>query len=305
MKILLAAALLACAADSAAAEKMTPSTDAHRAAIEQWQSEREGRLRDANGWLTLVGLHWLEKGWHTVGTDPGNDITLAVGPARLGRIGLVDDKVRFEPLEGSGAMVEQPESTTSAGSTAYVLAPDSAAKPSVIRLGAANFVVIERSGRFALRVKDPDAATRTRFAGIDRFPIDAAWRFDATFEPHPAGKTIEIANVVNMIEPMANPGAVVFRKDGKRFRLEAVDEGDGQLFLIFADRTNGKQTYGPGRFLYADKPVGNRTVVDFNRAYNPPCAFNEYSTCPLPPPENRLDLAVTAGELKYAGPDAH
>jgi uncharacterized protein (DUF1684 family) len=153
-----------------------------------------------------------------------------------------------------------------------------------------------------LRVRDARARTRTGFVGIENFPIDVGWRYDARFEPHPPGKTIEIANVIGQLDAMPNPGAVVFERDGQTFRLEAVDDGDGTLFLIFADRTNGKQTYGAGRFLYADAPVEGRTVVDFNRAYNPPCAFNAYSTCPLPPPENRLDLAVTAGEKTYAGP---
>ena len=119
--------------------------------------------------------------------------------------------------------------------------------------------------------------------------------------PHPAGRTIPIVNVLGMTEPMANPGVVVFEKNGKTHRLEAVDEGDGQLFLIFADRTNKKETYGAGRFLYAAPAMNGTTTVDFNKAYNPPCAFNAYSTCPLPPPENRLDLAVTAGEKRYLG----
>jgi uncharacterized protein (DUF1684 family) len=109
--------------------------------------------------------------------------------------------------------------------------------------------------------------------------------------------------VINTIEPMANPGAVVFERDGKTYRIEAVDEGDGQLFLIFADRTNGKETYGAGRFLYAAPPApgSDRVIVDFNQSYNPPCVFTPYATCPLPPPENRLDLAVRAGEKKYRG----
>jgi hypothetical protein len=114
-----------------------------------------------------------------------------------------------------------------------------------------------------------------------------------------------IASVINTVEPMANPGVVVFRKDGKTYRLEALDEGDGQLFLIFSDRTSGKTTYGAGRFLYADPPKDGMTVVDFNQAYNPPCVFTHYATCPLPPPENRLDIAVTAGEKKYRGPEPH
>jgi len=303
MKILCAASLLGAAITLGAAGAHEP--DAYQASVEQWRTGRMERLRDPNGWLTLVGLHWLEPGWQSVGSASSNDIELAVGPQRLGRIGIFDGAAHFQPAGHAGVVVEHAEKRMDGKTTSYVLAPDSAKQQSVVRIGAANFVVIERSGRMGLRVKDPQAATRTSFTSIDQYPIDAGWRFDAVFVPHPAGKTIDIASVINTIEPMANPGAVVFKKDGKDFRLEAVDEGDGQLFLIFADRTNRKETYGPGRFLYADKPVGNRTVVDFNRAYNPPCAFNAYSTCPLPPPENRLDLAVTAGEKKYVGAGAH
>ncbi len=304
MKFLCAVSLLTAAMALGAVDTVSPTDVTHRTETEQWRSERLGRLRDPNGWLTLVGLHWLEPGWQRIGSDTGNDLQLAVGPGHLGRIGLVDGVVRFQPDAKSGAIIEGASGAPD-DPQGVVLLPDSAKQPSVVKFGDANFVVIERSGRFGLRVKDPEAPTRTGFRGIEQFDIDPAWRFAAKFEPHPAGKTLDIASVINTIEPMPNPGAVVFQKDGKTYRLEAVDEGDGELFLIFADRTNGKLTYGPGRFLYAGKPVDNHTVVDFNRAYNPPCAFNAYSTCPLPPPENRLDLAVTAGEKKYAGPGAH
>jgi uncharacterized protein len=182
-----------------------------------------------------------------------------------------------------------------------VLAVDTSGAPTLVRFGNANFQVIERSGRYGLRVKDNDAATRKAFPGhMDNWPIDPAWRIEAKFEPHPPGTTIEIASIINTLDPMPNPGAVVFEKDGKTYRLEAVDEGDGQLFLIFADRTSGKETYGAGRFLYAAPAVDGKTIVDFNKSYNPPCVFTPYATCPLAPPENRLDLAVTAGEKKYA-----
>ncbi len=300
MKTLYAASLLGVAMTLGAATA-TQAPVAYEAGLEQWRAGRIERLRDPNGWLSLVGLHWLEPGWQSIGAATNNDIELAVGPERLGKIGIFDGEVKFQPTAGAGVIVANAEKRMDGERTDYVLAPDSAKQQSVVRIGDANFVVIERSGRMGLRVKDPQSPTRTSFTSIEHYPVDAAWRFDAEFVPHAAGKTIDIASVINTIEPMPNPGAVVFKKDGKEFRLEAVDEGDGQLFLIFADRTNGKETYGPGRFLYADKPVANRTVVDFNRTYNPPCAFNPYSTCPLPPPENRLDLAVTAGEKKYVG----
>src|SRR5690606_31298825 len=129
----------------------------------------------------------------------------------------------------------------------------------------------------------------------------AGWKIDARFVSHPAGKTIEIQNIIGSLEAMPNPGAVEFERDGASYRLEALDDGSGGLFLVMADRTSGHDSYGAGRYLYAPKPgADGKVALDFNRAYNPPCAFTAYATCPLPPPENRLDLAVTAGEKKYA-----
>ena len=269
----------------------------HKAEIEQWRVERVERLKQPDGWLSLVGLHWLAEGKQTVGSGKDNDVVLAVGPARLGTITLADKKLSIQLAEGAEAKVGETDARQGE------LAPDSSGAPTFVTFGNAQFQVIERWGKYALRVKDADAATRTGFLGIDYYDIDPTWRFEARFEPHPPGKTIEIANIVGTVEPMPNPGALVFEKDGKTHRIEAVDEGDEMLFLIFADRTSGNETYGAGRFLYAAPPAaGSSTViVDFNAAYNPPCVFTPYATCPLAPPENRLDLAVTSGERKYRG----
>jgi len=269
---------------------------AWRAEIERWRIARVERLKQPEGWLSLVGLHWLTEGTQTVGRAADNDIVLAVGPDRLGTLTLADGRVRLALAPGVDARIG--ESDAREGD----LNADSAGTPTVVRFGRASFVLIERSGRLGLRVRDPEAPTRTGFTNIEFYPIDPAWRVEARFEPHPKGRTIEIATVINTLEPMANPGALVFEIDGRTHRLEAIDDGSGELFIIFADRTNGRETYGPGRFLYAAMPENGRTTLDFNRAYNPPCAFNAYSTCPLPPPENRLDLEVRAGEKKYEGP---
>lgn len=269
---------------------------------QQWREQRVARLRAPDGWLSLVGLHWIEAGTHHLGHAAQNDVQLQTGPARLGTLLLKDGKVSFtaEPAAGvriDGKPVRGP----------VALRPDTDSEgPTVVAFndGSANFQVIERAHRFALRVKDAKAPTRAGFAGIDYFPADPGWRVRARFEPHPKGRTMPIATVINTVEPMDNPGVLVFTHGGKTYRLEALDEGDGQLFLIFADRTSGKTTYGAGRFLYADPARDGTTVIDFNRAYNPPCVFTHYATCPLPPPENRLDLAVEAGEKKYRGPAA-
>jgi uncharacterized protein (DUF1684 family) len=279
-----------------ATSTVAAASDAHRAETIEWRDKRVARLTAPEGWLALVGLHWLAPGTQTIGSGPGNDVVLATGPAQLGSITLADGAVTLALAEGAAARIGDSDARSA------TLVPDKSGAPTVVRIGEASFSVIQRGERFGLRVRDPQAKTRSGFTGIDYFDIGQAWRFEARFEAHPPGRTIDIVNVLDMLEPMKNPGMVVFEKDGKEYRLEALDDtGDGQLFLIFADRTNGKLTYGPGRFLYAPPPVAGKTVVDFNRAYNPPCAFTPYSTCPLPPPENRLDLVIEAGEKKYAG----
>lgn len=275
------------------AEKMK-----YAAEIADWRSERIERLKKPDGWLSLVGMHWLPaEGFTRVGSGADNGTRLATGPARLGVISTAaGNRVWLQPESGVTLTLDGQPLTGKAE-----LTPDSRGMPSVVGFegGRASFVVIERGGKLALRVRDAEAPTRTQFTGIDYFPIDTAFRFTATFTPHEAGRTIDIVNILGMVEPMMNPGTVSFTVGETTHTLEAVDEGDGRLFLIFADRTSGKESYAAARFLYAD-PAGTdgTTVLDFNKAYNPPCAFNAYSTCPMPPPENRLDLAVTAGEKK-------
>lgn len=272
---------------------------AHRATVEAWSADRIARLTAPDGWLSLVGLHWLQAGEQTVGCGDDNAVVVAAGPDHLGKLVVAGKQATFVPADGL-----QFTADGKPGSGSVALVADSQGEPTVIGFanGSASLVLIERGGRLALRVRDANAVTRTGFKGIARYPVDIGWRLDARFEPHEPGKTLPIASVINTLDDMANPGAVVFEKDGRTFRLEAVDEGDGRLFLIFGDRSNGRETYGAGRFLYAAPADANgHTVVDFNESYNPPCAMNAFSTCPLPPPENRLDLLINAGELKYAG----
>lgn len=270
----------------------------YRASIKKWHAQRAERLMRTDGWLSLVGLHWLENGRWSLGSDGSNDVVLATGPGKLGVIEREGDEVWFTPSPDAGVSIE------GATEPRILLAADVSGAPTMVRFndGAASFMLIERSGKLGLRVRDANAPTRTGFIGIEHFPVDYGWRYEAKFTPHPAGKTIEIASVINTLEPMVNSGVIEFERGGKTYTLEVIDEGDGALFVIFADRTNGKSTYGAGRFLYAETVDANRVVIDFNKAYNPPCALNSYSTCPLPPPENRLDLAIEAGEKTYLGP---
>ena len=313
MKKLLALSLLALALSAcdrgpspeeiAKAEREKAQRLAYEKQVKDWRAQRVQRLTKPDGWLSLVGMHWLEVGNTRVGADADNGTRLAAGPPHVGVVTLErDGVVRFAPEADAGITIDgQP----AAGSV--VLASDAdptrAATVVAFNKGDASFIVIKRGDRYALRVRDALAPTRTGFPGINYFPIDPAFRLRARFHAKPPGSKIEIVNILSMTEPMDNPGTLSFEKDGKQFTVETVDEGDHRLFLVFADRTSGHESYAASRFLYAEYPdKSGYTTLDFNEAYNPPCAFTPYSTCPLPPAQNRLDLAVRAGERKPIKP---
>ncbi|MBO9662389.1 MAG: DUF1684 domain-containing protein [Dokdonella sp.] len=265
--------------------------------IETWRAQRVERLKSPNGWLSLIGLHWLKDGKNTVGSAKDNDVVLAKGPSRLGTITLKDGKATIELDAKAAASIDgKPEKSA-------VLLDDSHEKPTTIAFGTASFYLIDRNGKKGLRVKDSEAQTRKQFLGIDNYAIDPSWRIEAKWEAYQPPHTLEIPTVLGTVDKMPVPGKAVFERDGKKYELLPVlEEKDAkELFFIFADRTSGKDTYGAGRFLYADMPKDGKVVIDFNKAYNPPCAFTPHATCPLAPPENRLDLTITAGEKKYRG----
>lgn len=298
-------ALAACGKSTSDAEdrKMAEQAAAREAvfAAEQkaWRDERVSTLTQPEGWTSLIGLHWIDPGSHYLGSDADNGIRLAMGPAHLGLLHMKSGHVRFVPERGAAVTLDGAPLTGSA----TLRVDDDPAGPSKLGFdeGKGVATVIKRGDRYALRVKHADAPTRTGFKGIDYWPLDAKWQVPARFIAHPPGKTIAIANIIGTTDEVPNPGVVEFERDGKTFRLEALDEGDNQLFLVFADRTSGHGSYGAGRFLYAALPdAQGRVMLDFNHSYNPPCAFTSFATCPLPPPENRLDLAVNAGEKSYS-----
>jgi hypothetical protein len=262
-----------------------------------WRAGRLERLMREDGWLTLVGLHWLEDGRNEVGSDAGNDVVLPAGPAHAGTLVVADGKVRLEPIPGAGLEIDGEPAA------AMDLASDLAGDPTVVSLGSRSFHVIDRGGHLLLRVKDSNAPSRRDFQGLDYYPVDPAWRFDARFEVYDPPRLLRLADVTGLVQEQPSWGAVVFEKDGVTYRLDVASAaGAEELFLIFGDRTNGQETYGAGRYLYVPAPdAEGRIPLDFNRAYSPPCAFTPYATCPLPPPQNRLPLRVTAGEKTYRG----
>jgi uncharacterized protein (DUF1684 family) len=184
--------------------------------------------------------------------------------------------------------------------TSLELKSDADEKPTELVAGSLHFMLIERAGHLGIRVRDSVSPNRSQFKGLQYFPVRADWRVQARFEPYNPEHRIPIVNILGMEQEMLSPGALVFERDGRSWRLDAIREaGDDDLFVMFSDATSGKQTYGAGRFLYVATPHGDRVDVDFNEAFNPPCAFTDFATCPLPPQQNRLALAIDAGELKY------
>lgn len=262
--------------------------------IREWRQARNDRLADPDGWMTLVGLEWLNEGANSVGAGENNDARIPGGPERWGVILVEGDAIVFRPEPGNGVTVD--------GETVQEarLVADDQGEPTVVRHGDLNFHVIHRES-YALRVKDRRAPALLAFEGVPVYDIQPDWLIEGRFLPAEEGTTIEIANVLGQTSPAPVFGTFEFDRDGETFSLLALgSEESSSLWFLFADKTSGRETYGAGRFLYSEgMPENGRLAVDFNKAYNPPCAFNDYSTCPLPPQQNRLRLAVRAGEKKY------
>ena len=283
------------APEAAAPDAPTPPDPAYLAEIESWRAERFEGLRRPDGWLSLAGLFWLEEGESTVGSDPAADLLFPPpAEARLGVLRRSGRQVRFEAAEGAAVSLEgEPVSGLD-------LVSDAGGGPTVLEHGSLRFYVIERGERVGVRLKDLESELLREFEGIDHYPVDPAWRLEARFEPFPEPKMVPIPNITGDVNDQPSYGRVVFTAAGAEHSLEPLGEPTEALFLVFGDETNGAETYGGGRFLYAGPPdAEGRLVVDFNKAYNPPCVFTPYATCPLPPPGNRLSLAVTAGEKSF------
>ena len=255
------------------------AVSSYQSEIAEWRKAREERLKAEGGWLSLAGLFWLHDGGNTFGKDQSNDIGLSDGPARAGAFELHGDKV-----------------TVSLDGKTREMKPDSS---DVAKIGRLNLFVIKRGDRYGIRVKDPDSEYRREFHGIQSYPTNEKYRITAKWVEQP--REIPILNIIGITEPLPNPGYAVFHLDGKELRLYPIIEEPGakELFYIFRDLTTGKETYPAGRFFYSDMPKDGKVVLDFNKAYNPPCAFTPYATCPLPPKENYLQVRVEAGEKTY------
>jgi uncharacterized protein len=268
--------------------------DSYRHEIEAFHRHREDQLTSDGGWLSVAGLFWLKPGANRFGADRSNELVLpASAPAHAGTFWLEAGVVRVEAAPGA------PLTLAGRPVMKQTLRADSGgADPDVLALGPLTLQIIERSGRLGVRLKDKDRAERKHFKGLVWYPVNPAYRIVARFVPRERSTTITVPSIIGTAEAMPSPGTAVFEVGGRSVHLDPVLEtGDNRLFFIFRDTTAGKTTYGAGRFLYADPPKDGRVILDFNKAVSPPCAVTPYATCPLPPQQNHLPIAIEAGEM--------
>jgi len=287
-----------------------PAVDvsAHRSEILKWQNDRLASLTRDDGWLTLVGLFWLSEGENKFGSHPKNAIVLPKdqAPRLAGSLWLEKGRVRLIARPDAGISVASPLGGIPKDAkpiTTLDLQDDHAdAGPTILKLGSLLINVVKRGERLGVRVKDTESRTRHEFKGLEYYPIDPKWRVEARFEPYQPPRMIPITNVLSMTDDETSPGALAFEVDGKTYRIDPIlEKGETDLFVMIADETSGRETFGAGRYLYVSPPdASGKVVIDFNKAYSPPCAFTNFATCPLPPPQNHLPFHIDAGEKKYA-----
>ena len=269
-------------------------TSEYIAEIEEWHQKRIERLKDENSWLTVVGLYWLKEGDNIFGSDKNNDIVFPDNaPQNIGKIILKDSIITLNVNEevnvaNDGKSIKE-----------IKLEHDLTGNPTILDLDSFRWYIIKRRDRYGIRLRDMNVPLRNKFDGIERFPVNEDWKITAAFEAYEPPKVISLPTQMGTVVEEPSPGAVIFKKDGQTYRIDAVDTGR-RLWLIFADETSGKETYGAGRYLYIDKPDSTgKTVVDFNLTYNPPCVFTKYATCSFPPKQNLQKLKITAGEKMW------
>jgi uncharacterized protein (DUF1684 family) len=272
-------------------------TQDESAKIADWRAKRLASLTSETGWLTPIALYWLKEGENSFGR--ASDRAFSLDDAALapdtGAFILKEGRVRY--------VAHAPKAMTYRGKpvASLDLVSDVNEKPTELIAGSLHFMLIDRAGHLGIRVRDSVSPNRLQFKGLQYFPVQPDWHIQAHFEPYVPEHHIPIVNILGMTEEMTSPGAIVFEREGRTWRLDTILEapGDRELFVMFSDATSGRETYGAGRFLYVGLPAADRIEVDFNQAFNPPCAFTDFATCPLPPQQNRLALGVDAGELKY------
>lgn len=273
---------------------MAVMAQSYQQSMQQWYLQREKSLKAENGWLNLVGLHWLEEGMNSFGSDSSMNIVFP--PKMAARAGSFERRgekvwlhstvpVRIGDREVTDSLVFHPDSTTSP----------------FMQFADLKWNIIRRENKLGIRLRDLKSKAVTEFPGLERFPLDRRFLVEARYEPNLVPTTVPITNVLGQTTKQFSPGMVHFNLEGRAYSMIALVE-EGELFFVFGDPTNGVETYAAGRFLKAEMPPAAGTVIlDFNKAYNPPCVFTPFATCPLPPARNMLDLRITAGEKNFVG----
>ena len=271
---------------------------AYQNEIDSWHANRvEEQLVGDNGWLNLAGLYWLNEGFNTFGSDASNDVVFPSGKidANAGVFVVQQGKVTMEVNKGVKIVRDSMLVTRE-----VMHYPDSSFYP-LYSHGSLQWLIIDRSGKLGVRLRDLQSEAVKKFEGVERYPVDPKWRVEAAFEKYDPVRQIAITNILGQTYQSPCPGALVFEIEGKTYRLDVIDDGtEGEYYILFGDQTNEHETYPSGRYMYVKHPdAEGKVVVDFNKGYNPPCAFTEFATCPLPPRQNFLGLNITAGEKNF------
>jgi uncharacterized protein (DUF1684 family) len=277
------------------------SPEEHQSEIDQWHSRRIEDLKDTSGWLNLAGLYWLKEGINTFGSGEENQVVFPEGS-------IAKNAGYFLVKNGVVQMEVNPDVEIKIGRevvhSVLFFHPDSSQAP-VASHGSSQWFVIRRDKDVGIRLRDLTSKAVQEFKGIERFPVDLQWRVTARFQPT-EGKTIDITNVLGQTNGQKSPGTLTFELGGETYSLDVLEGGKDEFFLIVGDKTNEKETYPSGRYLYVKKPnAEGEVIIDFNKAYNPPCAFTPFATCPLPPRQNILSVAIRAGEKNYSYDGGH
>jgi len=263
--------------------------------IDDWHDKRINELKADDGWLNLVGLYWLDEGKNSFGSGSQNKVVFPAGSISevAGYFERTGNTVKLVVENNTAINVSNKPATE-----ALIFQENPVVMP-IVSSGSLRWTIIKRDDKIGVRLRDLNSTAPAAFKGVDRFPVDSTWKVAAVLQPPTQLSTIDITNVIGQTTRQKSPGKLLFTINNKQYTLDALDQGD-ELLIVFGDATSGNTTYPAGRFIDVKKPgPDGKLELDFNEAYNPPCAFTDFATCPLPPRQNILPVAVTAGEKDY------
>jgi uncharacterized protein (DUF1684 family) len=264
-----------------------------------WRNQYERKLVAPDGWLSISGLYWLKEGPNRLGSDPSCDVEFPMGaaPIYVGIIDLTPRKITLNVDPQVKVMLGRGRDAKRVSVKEIKLSDYGSSE--WFYIGRLKFAIIQRGVRYGVRVYDPNNPARRSFKHVNWSPIDESWRVKARFVSLDEPMVLSIVNVLGELTQEPSPGYVAFMLGGQNCKLYPLEISEGRLLFLFKDKSNQRLTYTDGRFLMAEAPQQNLVILDFNKAHNPPCAYTNFATCPLPPEVNRLDVFVDAGELDY------